>query len=119
MALFSKNKVDYEEMYKNEFNKNIDLKNQCLELKEIIQEVSLENSELRSEINRYKFRCNELENKLKNNYYTIPKKVTPEIKSKVEKMVESGMTYRAISNQIDISIKTISRIMTGYYDNKL
>ena len=105
MALFSKNKVDYEEMYKNEFNKNIDLKNQCLELKEIIRDVSLENSELRSEINRYKFRCNELENRLKNNSYPIPKKVTPEIKSKVEKMVKNGMTYRAISNQIDISYK--------------
>ncbi len=119
MVFFSKNKVDYEEMYKNEFNKNDDLKNQCLELKEIIREISFENSELRSEINRLKFHCNELENKLKNNYSLIPKKVTPEIKVQVEKMVRSGITYRDIAKQIDISIKTISRIMTGYYDDKL
>ncbi len=119
MAFFSKNKIDYEELYKNELHKNNDLENQCLELKKIIQEVSFENSELRSEVNRLTFRCNELENKLKNNYSLIPKKVNPEIKNQVKSMVESGMTYRDIAKQIDISIKTISRIITGYYDDKL
>ena len=48
MALFSKNKVDYEELYKNELDKNNDLQNHCLELKKIIREVIFENSELRS-----------------------------------------------------------------------
>lgn len=119
MAFFNKTKNDYEELYRREYNKNDDLKNQCLELKETIREISFENSELRSEVNRLKFRCNELENELKNNYNLIPKKVTPEIKDQVEKMVKSGMTYRDIAKQIDISIKTISRIMTGYYDDKL
>ena len=119
MALFSKNKVDYEELYKNELDKNNDLQNHCLELKKIIREVSFENSELRSEVNRLTFCCNELENKLKNNFSLIPKKVTPRVKDQVKSMVKSGMTYREIAKQIDISIKTISRIMTGYYDNKL
>ena len=114
MAFFSKNKVDYEELYKNELDKN-----NCLELKEIVREVSFENSELRSEVNRLMFCCNELENKLKNNYSLIPKKVTPRVKDQVKSMVKSGMTYREIAKQINISIKTISRIMTGYYDNKL
>ena len=52
-------------------------------------------------------------------YSLIPKKVTPRVKDQVKSMVKSGMTYREIAKQIDISIKTISRIMTGYYDNKL
>lgn len=116
MSFFSKDKVNYEEMYKNELNKNNDLKNKYLELKETINKLSLENLELHSEINQYKFRCNELENKLKNNYSLIPKKVTLEIKEQVESMVKSGMTYRDIAKQIDISIKTISRIMNGYYN---
>lgn len=115
---FFKNRINYEEMYKNEFNKNSDLKNQCLELKETIRQISIENSELRSEVNRYKFYCNELENKLKNNCNLIPKKITPGIKAQVEQMVKSGMTYRDIAKEIDISIKTISRIMNGYYDKK-
>ena len=74
MALFSKNKVDYEELYKNELDKNNDLQNHCLELKKIIREVSFENSELRSEVNRLTFCCNELENKLKNNYIEVDKR---------------------------------------------
>lgn len=119
MAFFSKDKINYEELYQIEHNKNNDLTSQCLELKEIIREISFENSELRSEVNRLNFRCNELENKLKNNYSLIPRKVNPEIKAQVKNMVESGMTYRDIAKQIDISIKTISRIMTGYYDDKL
>ena len=119
MAFLKKNKVDYEELYKNELDKNNDLKSQCLELEETIHRLSFENSELHSEVQRYKFLCEELENKLKNSFYPIPKKVTPKIKGQVEQMVKSGMTYRKIAKQIDISTKTISRIMNGYYDNKL
>ena len=118
MSLFNKNKVDYEKLYKNELFKTDDLKNECIELKEKINKLNFENLELRSEINRYKFYCNELENKLKKNYSIIPKKVTSEVRDQVKNIVESGMTYRDITKQIDISLKTISRIMNGYYDKK-
>ena len=109
MSLFNKNKVDYEKLYKNELFKTDDLKNECIELKEKINKLNFENLELRSEINRYK---------LKKNYSIIPKKVTSEVRDQVKNMVESGMTYRDITKQIDISLKTISRIMNGYYDKK-
>ena len=55
---------------------------------------------------------------MKKNYSIIPKKVTSEVRDQVKNMVESGMTYRDITKQIDISLKTISRIMNGYYDKK-
>lgn len=119
MSFFSKNKIDYEELYKNESQKNNDLKGQCLELEETIHRLSFENSELHSKVQRYKFLYEELENKLKNSCYPIPKKVTPKVKDQVEQMVKNGMTYREIAKQIGISTKTISRIITGYYDNKL
>ena len=51
MAFLKKNKVDYEELYKNELDKNNDLKSQCLELEETIHRLSFENSELHKDIN--------------------------------------------------------------------
>lgn len=104
MSLFNKNKVNYEKLYKNELFKTDDLKNECIELKEKINKLNFENLELRSEINRYKFYCSELENKLKNNYSLIPKKVTSEVRDQVKNMVKSGMTYRDVRKQIDISL---------------
>ncbi len=90
-----------------------------LRVKKNIQEIGFENIELHSEVRKYKFYCEELENKLKlkNNYFPISKKVTPKIKDQVEQMIKNGMTYRDIAKQINISIKTISRIKNGYYDD--
>ena len=114
MAFFKKI-IDYEKLYIDELDKNKDLENECFKLQDTVNKLSIELLELQSELNKYKFHCNELENKLKNNIF-ITKKVTPNIKNKVKHMVASGMTYRDIAKQMDISIKTISRIMNGYYD---
>ncbi|MGL6186078.1 MAG: hypothetical protein ACRC1T_11945 [Clostridium chrysemydis] len=118
MSFFNKvSKVNYEELYKRELQKNKELQNQCLDLKDKLNKSHFDNLELNSSINRYKFYINELENKLKNSSL-IPKKVTLSLMDQVKNMLESGMTYRDIAPKLNISIKTISRIVNGYYDNK-
>lgn len=125
-------------------NENNNLKNECLNLRSQVNTLQKEIDFLNEKIHSLnEFKIKPLEDELlyfKNNYdelleelskqreelnqfnknlKPIPKKVTPKLKDQVENMVKSGMTYRDIAKEIDISIKTISRIMTGYYDDKL
>lgn len=118
MAFF-KYKFDYEELYEIELSKNIELKNECLSLNNQIKELLIEISDLNEKLRKNNNKLKDLESKLKSynpNLKPIPKKVNFEIKEQVKNMVDNGMTYREISKEIDISIKTISRIINGYYD---
>ncbi len=120
---FFKNKVDYEELYNNELQKNNDLKNQCLDLKEVINKLRFEILELKDQLRKSDEEYKKIQNKLNSynpNLKPIPKKVDFELVKQVEYMIEiEKLTYREISDKLNISTKTISRIKNGYYKNKL
>lgn len=120
---FFKNKVDYEELYKKELQKNNDLKNECLELKSTINNRDLKILELQERLRQSNEEYIKLQNKLNSynaNLKPKKKKVNFDLVNKVEYMIEiEKLTYREISDKLNISTKTISRIKNGYYKNKL
>lgn len=112
----------------------IELKNEIVRLKE---DCSKSNKLLKMESNRVEYLeknimdmesyVRELELKIHNlneelkeynpNLKPMPKKVTKEKVIEVKNMIAKGLSYRVTSKETDISIKTISRIVNGYYNH--
>lgn len=135
--------TDYKTLYKNMADDNFELKrineelkneiarlkedysrsNELLEIKSRSLEYLEKNiKDIESYANKLEFKIDDLNKELKKynpNLKPPKKKVTKEKVIEVKNMIRSGFNYRVTSTETNISIKTISRIINGYYDDLL
>lgn len=131
---------DYKVLYNNMVNDNFELKRVNDDLKDEIAQLKEELSsskdlldmqsrnleylkntlnDLETYSDKLEFQIDDLNKELKEynpNLKPTKKKVTKEKIIEVKSMIQKGNTYRVTSQETHVSIKTISRIMNGYYD---
>lgn len=108
----------------DDLNKNnvlLEIKSEHIEyFKRSLEGLEKKIKEIEDYSDRLEFKIGDLNNELKEynpNLKPTKRKVTRDKVIEVKGMIEKGFNYRVTSKETGVSIKTVSRILNGYYND--